>query len=180
MRMRESHFVMPYNRYDIRNRLEDKSQFGLKPNLPRRMTKGEEELEEVLDHERYLALGVDILEHELREGTGWGKLCGLNAVPSVWTARSVLFMVVLAPLVEEAEKRAREGGDGFFRAVGFNYDAQSPVEEATPIPAHLPELPEHPPTSAVDVVGREAPFIIPDSLTVPGHVKLVSFFITLA
>ncbi len=59
---------MLFTRYDIRNRLEDKSQFGLKPNLPRRMTKGEEELEEVLDHERYLALGVDILEHELREG----------------------------------------------------------------------------------------------------------------
>ncbi len=74
---------------------------------------------------------------------------------------------------EEAEKRAHEGGDGFFRAVGFNYDAQPPVEEATHIPAHLPELPEHPPTSAVDVVGREAPFIMPDNLDVPGHVKLV-------
>lgn len=55
-------------RYDIRNRLEDKTLFGLKPNLPRRRTEEEEELEERLDQERYLALGVDILEHELLEG----------------------------------------------------------------------------------------------------------------
>lgn len=41
------------------------------------MTRGEEELEEVLDHERYLALGVDILEHELREGKLGRKLCEL-------------------------------------------------------------------------------------------------------
>ena len=56
-------------RYDIRNRLEDKGQFGLKPNLPRRRTQAEEEGDEALDHERYLGLGVDVLEHELMEGT---------------------------------------------------------------------------------------------------------------
>ena len=55
-------------RYDIRNRLEDKAQFGLKPILPRRRTEEEEELDEMLDQERYLALGVDILEQELLEG----------------------------------------------------------------------------------------------------------------
>ena len=55
-------------RYDIRNRLEDKSQFGLKPNLPRRRTSEDDELEDLLDRERYLALNVDILEHELQEG----------------------------------------------------------------------------------------------------------------
>ena len=55
-------------RYDIRNRLYDKSLFGLKPNLPRRMTAGEEEMEDVLDRERYLGLDTDILEHELQEG----------------------------------------------------------------------------------------------------------------
>ena len=56
------------HRYDIRNRLEDKGQFGLKPILPRRRRREEEELEEELDRERYLGLGVDILEHELLEG----------------------------------------------------------------------------------------------------------------
>lgn len=79
-------------------------------------------------------------------------------------------------LTEEAEKRAHESGDGFFRAVGFNYNAQPPAEEASPTPAHLPELPEHPPTSAVDIVGRGAPFIMPNNLVVPGHVKLVCFY----
>ena len=65
------HFLMVgvvWNRYDIRNRLEDKAQFGLKPILPRRRTEDEDEFEERLDQERYLALGVDILEHELLEG----------------------------------------------------------------------------------------------------------------
>lgn len=62
----ESHHLL--YRYDIRNRLEDKSQFGLKPILPRRRTEEEEDLEELLDQERYLGLGVDILEHELLEG----------------------------------------------------------------------------------------------------------------
>ncbi len=55
-------------RYDIRNRLEDKSQFGLKPSLPHRMSLEEEALEDELEKERYLALGVDIHEEELREG----------------------------------------------------------------------------------------------------------------
>ena len=55
-------------RYDIRNRLEDKSQFGLKPSIPHKLTATEEELEDELDRERYLSLGVDIREEELREG----------------------------------------------------------------------------------------------------------------
>ena len=55
-------------RYDIRNRLEDKSQFGLKSNLPVRLTAEEEELERQLEEERYLFLGKDVLEEELLEG----------------------------------------------------------------------------------------------------------------
>ena len=55
-------------RYDIRNRLEDKSQFGLKPSLPHKISPEEEEFEELLDEERYFSLGTDIKEEELREG----------------------------------------------------------------------------------------------------------------
>ena len=55
-------------RYDVRNRFDDKSQFGLKSNLPQRFTEEEEELEELLDQERYLAMGTDITEEELQRG----------------------------------------------------------------------------------------------------------------
>ena len=62
-------------RYDIRNRLEDKSLFGLKSNIPHRLTDQEEELERLLDEERYLALGTDITEEELLRGTVNVILC---------------------------------------------------------------------------------------------------------
>ena len=52
----------------MRNKLEDKSQFGLKPNFPRRMTAEEIELEEELDKERYLALEWDDIRVEEQEG----------------------------------------------------------------------------------------------------------------
>lgn len=55
-------------RYDVRNRFDDKSQFGLKSNLPQRYTEEEEEFERLLDEERYLALGTDIDEEELQRG----------------------------------------------------------------------------------------------------------------
>lgn len=55
-------------RYDIRNRLEDKSLFGLKPNLPRPISAAELELEEELDKERYLALEWDQIRVEEEEG----------------------------------------------------------------------------------------------------------------
>ena len=58
------------SRYDIRNRLEDKSQFGLKSNLPVRLSIEEEKLERQLEEERYLFLGKDVLEEELLEGMG--------------------------------------------------------------------------------------------------------------
>ena len=57
------------SRYDVRNRLEDKSQFGLKPNIPHKISAEEEQLEDMLDKERYLSLDCDILEEALREGT---------------------------------------------------------------------------------------------------------------
>lgn len=52
----------------MRNRLEDKSQFGLKPNLPRHVSAKEMELEEELDKERYLALEWDDIRVEEQEG----------------------------------------------------------------------------------------------------------------
>lgn len=55
-------------RYDVRNKLEDKSQFGLKPNLPRPMSADELALEEELDKERYLALEWDDIRVEEQEG----------------------------------------------------------------------------------------------------------------
>ena len=62
------HHVLCTNRYDLRNRLEDKNQFGLKPILPRRRTQEEDDLEEMLDKDRYFSLGIDVLEHQLLEG----------------------------------------------------------------------------------------------------------------
>lgn len=52
-------------RYDVRHKLEDKGQFGLKPNLPRPMSR---EFEEELDRERYLALEWDEIRVEEQEG----------------------------------------------------------------------------------------------------------------
>ena len=40
------------------------------------MTAGEEEMEDVLDRERYLGLGTDIMEHELQEGKWGGRRWG--------------------------------------------------------------------------------------------------------
>lgn len=57
-----------YLRYDVRNRLEDKNQFGLKSNLPYRPSAEELELEEELDHERYLALEWDDIRVAEQEG----------------------------------------------------------------------------------------------------------------
>lgn len=58
------------HRYDVRNRLEDKNQFGLKSNLPYRPTPEEVELEEELDRERYLALECDDIRVAEQEGKG--------------------------------------------------------------------------------------------------------------
>ena len=52
----------------MRNRLDDKSQFGLKSNLPQRMSAEEVALEEELDGERYLALEWDDIRVEEQEG----------------------------------------------------------------------------------------------------------------
>ena len=56
------------HRYDVRNRLEDKNQFGLKSNLPHRPSAEEIELEEELDSERYLALEWDDIRVAEQEG----------------------------------------------------------------------------------------------------------------
>lgn len=55
-------------RYDVRNRFDDKAQFGLKSNLPRMITNQEAEFEKLLEEERYYALGRDIMEEELLQG----------------------------------------------------------------------------------------------------------------
>jgi len=54
----------PHIRYDVRNRLDDKAQFGLKSSIPYRMSEEDEEFEEMLDRERYLALECDELRVE--------------------------------------------------------------------------------------------------------------------
>ena len=58
----------PYLRYDCRGHLYDKNQFGLKPNLPHRWTAEEEDFEEMLDRERYMALNEDLREEDFRKG----------------------------------------------------------------------------------------------------------------
>lgn len=68
-------------RYDVRNRLDDKGQFGLKSNLPYRFTEEEEQFEEMLDRERYLALECDELRVE--EGEYVCNMVGLECVYSV-------------------------------------------------------------------------------------------------
>lgn len=55
-------------RYDVRNKLEDKAQFGLKSNLSHRRSAEEKELREELDMERYLALEWDEIRMEEQEG----------------------------------------------------------------------------------------------------------------
>ena len=54
----------PHIRYDVRNRLDDKALFGLKSSIPYRMSEEDEEFEEMLDRERYLALECDELRVE--------------------------------------------------------------------------------------------------------------------
>ncbi len=55
-------------RYDARNKLEDKSLFGVKSSLPYKMSSKERQLEEELDRERYLALQCDDIRVEEQEG----------------------------------------------------------------------------------------------------------------
>lgn len=62
-------FLFLICRYDVRHRLEDKSEFGLKPNLPRPVSVEMMKLEEELDKERYLALEWDAIRVEEQEGT---------------------------------------------------------------------------------------------------------------
>lgn len=52
----------------MRNKLEDKRLFGLKPNLSRHMSAKDKELEEELDRERYLALEWDEIRVAEQEG----------------------------------------------------------------------------------------------------------------
>ena len=70
-----------FSRYDIRNRLEDKAQFGIKPILPQRLSVEEEKLEEELDRERYLALDNDILDVELGAGQSFSRNLDLATTP---------------------------------------------------------------------------------------------------
>ena len=60
--------VLVFFRYDVRNKLDDQSQFGLKPSIPRPLTTKEMDFEEELDRERYLALECDEIRVEEEEG----------------------------------------------------------------------------------------------------------------
>ena len=78
-------------RYDVRNRLEDKNQFGLKSNLPYRPTAEEVELEEELDRERYLALENDDMRVAEQEGE-YVWVCGDVCVCAHMHAHSSKFV----------------------------------------------------------------------------------------
>ena len=57
-----------HDRYDGRSHLPDKGLFGLKSNIAQRITKEEEEFEDMLEEERYLSLNKDIMEEDLMKG----------------------------------------------------------------------------------------------------------------
>lgn len=126
----------------------------------------------MLDKERYLALGVDVLEHELREGEELSS--------SLFSLSLHEFTLSLPPIhvaAEETKKRQREQKGGY-QAVGFAYKESlaAPPEAAMgtnslPLP---PRRPEHPLTSTVDVATSEAErFVTPAGLDVPGHIQQV-------
>ncbi|KAL5477664.1 hypothetical protein EMCRGX_G024489 [Ephydatia muelleri] len=134
------------DRYDVRNRLEDKSQFGLKPNIPHKISAEEEQLEDMLDKERYLSLDCDILEEALREEE------------------------------EEKRRRETEAGSGTFHAVGYSYAEEYGEEEgddgatqpACQHPATLSvDIREDPFVLPPDLV-------VPDSIRLPSTNKLHS------
>ena len=55
--------------------MDDKGQFGLKPNLPRPTSAEEMDLEDEVDKERYLALEWDEIRVEEQEGKSYVKFC---------------------------------------------------------------------------------------------------------
>ena len=74
-------------RYDVRNRLEDKSQFGLKPNLAHRMSDEERTFQEQLNMERYLALEWDEIRVEEQEGGLYLEFINLQAFTATLSCR---------------------------------------------------------------------------------------------
>lgn len=84
-------------------------------------------------------------------------------------------------MIEEGRKRQREEKGGY-TAVGFTYtNHNTPQEERggtstvqLPLLLPPPSLPEHPPTSTVDVAESDAErFIPPTELVIPGHIQQV-------
>lgn len=102
-------------------------------------------------------MGVDILEHELLEGM------------LVFHNDGSWHEVVHTISSEETKKRAQEDSTSY-QAVGFVYKETPEAKSISTLPQ-----PEHPPTSAVDVVqSEEDRFVVIKGLAVPGHIRKVN------
>lgn len=85
-------------------------------------------------------------------------------------------MFIFISLEEEKQKRllAEMDGSSSFHAVGFSYESKAtPTEDPVLLMSH-PQLPEHPPTSSVDIGGEEDTFTPPPGLVIPKELKVVS------
>ena len=84
-------------------------------------------------------------------------------------------------LQTEAEKRLFENArTNSYGAVGFSYGQPqdtAPQEEPALLVSQ-PFLPEHPPTSSVDIGEEENAFSTPEGLTVPDGIKVVGWTCT--
>ena len=74
-------------------------------------------------------------------------------------------------IIEEEQKRQHTAGT--YRAVGFSYIYEQKQEEDYPL-MDQPELPEHPPTSSVDIVeGLDDAYQDPPDLALPLTIERV-------
>ena len=88
---------------------------------------------------------------------------------------TIIICFTYISLEEEKQKRLLAEMDGSsFHAVGFSYDSKAtPTEDPVLLMSH-PQLPEHPPTSSVDIGGEEDAFTPPPGLVIPKELKVVS------
>ena len=94
---------------------------------------------------------------------------------TTFTVITYLTMFILISPEEEKQKRLLAEMDGSsFHAVGFSYDSKTtPTEDPVLLMSH-PQLPEHPPTSSVDIGGEEDAFTPPPGLVIPKELRVVS------
>lgn len=94
---------------------------------------------------------------------------------TTFTVITYLTMFILISPEEEKQKRLlAEMDSSSFHAVGFSYDSKAtPTEDPVLLMSH-PQLPEHPPTSSVDIGGEEDTFTPPPGLVIPKELRVVS------